>query len=44
MGNNTMKMTKYKRWVLYGLTGVCLLGGFSCTEEYDDTWIKERLM
>ena len=27
MGNNTMKMTKYKRWVLYGLTGICLLGG-----------------
>lgn len=43
MGNNTMKMTKYKRWVLYGLTGVCLLGGFSCTEEYDDTWIKEAI-
>ena len=43
MGNNTMKMTKYKRWVLYGLTGICLLGGFSCTEEYDDTWIKEAI-
>lgn len=43
MGNNTMKMTKCKRWMLYGLTGVCLLGGFSCTEEYDDTWIKEAI-
>lgn len=43
MKNISWKMVKCKRWMLYGLTGVCLLGGFSCTEEYDDTWIKEAI-
>lgn len=43
MKNISWKITKCKRWTLYGLTSICLLTGFACDEEYDDTWIKEAI-
>ena len=43
MKNISWKMVKCKRWMLYGLIGICLLGGSSCSEKYDDTWIKEAI-
>lgn len=43
MKNISWKMAKCKRWMLYGLIGICLFGGSSCSEKYDDTWIKEAI-